>query len=568
MARIDNLTNFLEDVANAIKAKRELASEDKIAASKFDTEIMKIQTGESTSDADATPNDLLNPKTAYVNGTKIIGSIATEYGDTKLSTIDKTYSVSNISIRNHNLFQSISLEYGYAVRLDANTINVYSITDDVWSIYKSISTSGTLMNFDTGTIYIMSISGNLLTLCLCVCKRASTRKYTAYTITLNLDTEEITIISTLSNFVSISLATEHGTEGIQWEEQLRMINDKFVFIWSKSPGVGYENATWSAHTSILNCNSNILSLNYNQSYTIGTIYGGDDWNQNRPQIISCYTTGNYIVIKVITGKQGTVPYYYATVAIDIVNKIAYKKFHENSNIGYVFYNDKFYGNNHVYDLSGNSIADIDFSTQCTECTIVYSNYIITATTIYEITNTSLKTISATGCDGQGIDFIHNIPFIFTQTALMTYKSEQIVTSMTRNSIKYYDTSDADITANDIVQDKIAYGPNGKVRGNIIDNRNLIVSPFKNSMYIYEGDPNFHISGKMPQDPSVVDYTTEVRTDIPFVDLAQAIGLTADKIKAGETILGITGTYEGSEGPITQEYDQALQTANEIKGGAE
>lgn len=30
----------------------------------------------------------------------------------------------------------------------------------------------------------------------------------------------------------------------------------------------------------------------------------------------------------------------------------------------------------------------------------------------------------------------------------------------------------------------------------------------------------------------------------YSDVAAAIGLTADKIKSGETILGITGTYTG------------------------
>ncbi|MDE6947552.1 MAG: hypothetical protein K2P14_10265 [Anaeroplasmataceae bacterium] len=49
-------------------------------------------------------------------------------------------------------------------------------------------------------------------------------------------------------------------------------------------------------------------------------------------------------------------------------------------------------------------------------------------------------------------------------------------------------------------------------------------------------------------------------------LASAIGLTPDKIKAGETILGITGTYKEAGGVLTQEeYDKAVETANEIKG---
>ncbi len=37
-------------------------------------------------------------------------------------------------------------------------------------------------------------------------------------------------------------------------------------------------------------------------------------------------------------------------------------------------------------------------------------------------------------------------------------------------------------------------------------------------------------------------------------IAEAIGLTADKIKAGETVLGILGTYTGEEAPLEEEVE--------------
>lgn len=45
-------------------------------------------------------------------------------------------------------------------------------------------------------------------------------------------------------------------------------------------------------------------------------------------------------------------------------------------------------------------------------------------------------------------------------------------------------------------------------------------------------------------PGVIDNTTKCSTIAPGSTVATAIGLTPDKIKAGETILGITGTYTG------------------------
>ena len=40
-------------------------------------------------------------------------------------------------------------------------------------------------------------------------------------------------------------------------------------------------------------------------------------------------------------------------------------------------------------------------------------------------------------------------------------------------------------------------------------------------------------------------STVVNLEISYANLAQAIGLSADKIKQGETILGVTGTYDGT-----------------------
>ena len=72
-----------------------------------------------------------------------------------------------------------------------------------------------------------------------------------------------------------------------------------------------------------------------------------------------------------------------------------------------------------------------------------------------------------------------------------------------------------------------------------------------------------LSGVVSDTGIVTEDETTFVAGTSFTNLANTIGLTADKIKKGETILGITGTYEGIVSQ--EEYEQAVDTTEQILG---
>lgn len=109
-----------------------------------------------------------------------------------------------------------------------------------------------------------------------------------------------------------------------------------------------------------------------------------------------------------------------------------------------------------------------------------------------------------------------------------------------------DTSQGTALSTDIADGKIAFVKGEKITGNLpVTEANQYYQNWSTTTYQQlPGTGDITIQSTVSRDSLLRSNTIVVQT-IHQADLAELIGLTADKIKDGETILGITGTYKGN-----------------------
>lgn len=145
--------------------------------------------------------------------------------------------------------------------------------------------------------------------------------------------------------------------------------------------------------------------------------------------------------------------------------------------------------------------------------------------------------------------------------ILTEKNSKIIPENIKKDIKIFDvigtheggsgdTSDATAEASDIAGNKTAYIKNGKVTGTLVDYRETAnicyLTPYETEEDLSEDTLEIKLKADLENySPGIIiDDTSEVRCNLDFSDVVDAIGLAPNMIKKGVKVLGITGTYEG------------------------
>lgn len=556
MADITNLSQFLEDVATAIREKRKV--EYKIKPENFDIEILAISGGGSggdTSDATANPDDVLSPKTFYGKDGKQVGTIEVEYMDSDFAfnNIERTISIT---------LKDYRPDIGYAVSFE-NGITIYSVSKD------GVMTS--MANYSSGWPSGYSLDD---------AKFAPEPIYK--------DDEHCIYNLFIALHAYGNIWFRQGVYCLRFDTLTGDLYEGDTFSQSlayteqtASAGVGYYPGAYS--TFVLPVSSaNVLLL----QNTPGRISNRGDTN-TKPVLVKTTEKG-YTVLNVaqrMSGNNGKADCtisgnIYCTYTSDNTIGIygfnaaytSYKTLYTGSRTTYspVLLDDKYIVNDKLYDVNGNMVQEYENIFQGNSNYKFYIDgfifeMVLNTGLVYRYSyNPTTFTIKYDGLmenrGATGITFgntnLSTIPR-HIQNGLVVYNGNVVkyyiynsssegkqIVSLDRNGIKYVLLDGVSLSnSNDLMQGVTAYGSAGKITGTMKNNGQLIYDPSTEAQDI----PLGYTSGGI-----INPVTSSIDENI-----------LPENIKQGVTILGVEGEITPGAGDATS--DANLQARYLLEG---
>lgn len=496
----------------------------------------------NTSDATATSNDILYPKTAYVDDEKIVGNITTTPLQSSLVVVNEQKS---ITATNNNILDYFKLEEEEYVISSSSTNRMSSIIVQNSVIQNTINIS----NIKSGCVLLsarffdLNIAGEIG---LLVMLQNGSGKVFFGAIALNINSLQITNTYIYETEESIGNYAAYGNivynkikdafaMMIKWtngQDRIYIIqcdknNIQQISKHTNSTGsvnsINYlMNGCWSDDGTklLVRCNGGNSSrrkyhcylLCYNSNLTSSTLiraeFGAESYVTSPYQFLNddYLINGNNQIYKINTSNislQTTV----SNININnknnqldmilILNNCFYLYFSVTNGKVYVYKYDESF--NFTFE------KEIDWSVNPTYCTyshLLYCPYIADNIVKYSELN--------------------KITEVYTSTNSPDFAS------LHRNDIDYFNTSDADILSTDVLSGKIGYGETGKITGTMPNNGELNYTPNTTQQTIPAG---YTSGGTVAGDSNLIP----------------------ENIKKDVQIFDITGTYEEEGGDDISNY---------------
>lgn len=488
-----------------------------------------IRKGKSTSDATATANDIINPKTAYVNNEKITGSIQTEMLQTSLSLANETLALqaTNNYVLDYDTENNI-----VASATTNNNITAFDVKTETTNKTIQVSEAFGGYSYLKALTFVKEINSNeIQALCLiadsnnncrigllCLDDSLNVTENTIVSTSVNL--KYTTSCSIIYNFAKdvYTIITDYGRyDRILKVTLCKILNGNISIILKYD--ILYENenieniycryvhGSWSPNGEHLSLMLEFPMGPYNQrryGFTISNFNSGLTsvsnflvGNEYRNSSISKYKrtflNDDYIIC-------GNIVYKFNTNSLEQYKTINLSEITSRNIYDYdIVLNGRFYL---YFAINTTSIYVYSFDDAMNFTYIKTIPFTVTAADMYY--NRTLAEAKFYKENGVKYSEDNVVKILYTTSESLDFAS------LERNTVKYYNTSDAaNTSSSNLLEGKIAYGQNGKIVGTMPNNGALNYVPTDSQQIIPAGYTSGGTIGVSPVYEACINLANEI-----------------------------------------------------------